>query len=205
VSVITADPKSSGGARWSYLAAWGWGVGTGGDKATRGQGDKATRGQGDKEKSAKEFLRRVYENVPAFPSGARGATTTFENGVGDILISWENEALRAVQEFGEDKLEVVVPSVSILAEPAVAWVDASIDEHKNRAVAEEYLRYLYSPEGQELAAKDFYRPRSKQAEEKFPGRFAKVELFTIEDLGGWVAVQKKHFASGGILDQVRRR
>ncbi len=179
-----------GGARWSYLAAW----------------EFAMRKNNRDEAKAGEFLRRLYRNVPAFPSGSRGATTTFvQNEVGDVLLAWENEALQSIQEFGAEKLQIVVPSLSILAEPSVAWVDASIDGHHNRPAAEEYLKYLYSEEAQELAAKDFYRPRSKEAMKKFPGRFADVQLFTIEELGGWKVVQKKHFASGGIFDQVRRK
>jgi sulfate/thiosulfate transport system substrate-binding protein len=190
VSVVTPDPKSSGGARWSYLAAW----------------EFAMRKNNRDEAKAGEFLRRLYRNVPAFPSGSRGATTMFvQNEIGDVLLAWENEALQSIQEFGKEKLQIVVPSLSILAEPSVAWVDASVDEHQNRPAAEEYLKYLYSEEAQELAAKDFYRPRSKEAMEKFPGRFADVQLFTIEELGGWKVVQKKHFASGGIFDQVRRK
>lgn len=190
VSVITPNPKTSGGARWNHLAAWGY----------------ALQQSGGDEEKAKDFLRRLYKNVPVLDSGARGATTTFvERGIGDVLIAWENEALLAVHKFGKDKFDIVVPSVSILAEPPVAVVDRVVDKHGTRAVAQAYLEYLYSPVGQELAAKNFYRPRDASVAQKYAGQFPNLKLFTIDDLGGWSKVHKAHFADGGIFDQIYTR
>jgi sulfate transport system substrate-binding protein len=188
VSIITPNPKTSGGARWNYLAAWGY----------------ALRQPGGNEQKAKEFVAQLYKNVPVLDSGARASTTTFvQRGLGDVFLSWENEAYLAIKELGPDKFEIVVPSVSILAEPSVAVVDKVVDKKKTRDVAEAYLKFLYTPEGQELAAENYYRPRDAQVAEKYKDNFKKVELLTIDgDFGGWAAAQKKHFADGGIFDQI---
>ncbi len=187
VSVITPNPKTSGGARWNYLAAWGY----------------ALKKNGGKEAKAKEFVAQLLKNVPVLDSGARGATNTFvQRGLGDVLLAWENEAFLAVNELGKDKFEIIVPSLSILAEPPVSVVDKFADKHGTRQVAEEYLKYLYTKEGQEIAAKNYYRPRLKSVAAKYD-HFAKVKLFTIDDVfGGWQKAQKTHFADGGTFDQV---
>jgi sulfate transport system substrate-binding protein len=187
VSVITPNPKTSGGARWNLLAAWGYALKKGGD-----------------ETKAKDFLAKLFKNVPVLDTGARGATTTFvQRGVGDVFISWENEAFLAVKEFGADKLEIVVPSVSILAEPPVTVVDRFAKKHGTEEVAKAYLDYLYSDEGQDIAGRNFYRPRSAQAAAKYAGVFPKVELFTIDEVfGGWAKAQKTFFADGGVFDQI---
>lgn len=187
LAVITANPKTSGGARWNYLAAWGYTLKKGGDEA-----------------KAKEFVSRLYKNVPVLDSGARGSTTTFvERGIGDVLIAWENEALLAVNELGKDKFEIVIPSVTILAEPPVSLVDKVVDRRGTRAAAQAYLEYLYSEEGQEIAAKHFYRPRNGSVASKHAATFPNVALFTIDDLfGGWQKAQKAHFSDGGIFDQI---
>ncbi len=186
VSVITPNPKTSGGARWNYLAAWGYAV-----------------KQGEPESGAREFVRRLYKNVPVLDSGARGATTTFaQRGIGDVLLAWENEAFLAMHELGKDKFEIVVPSLSIVAEPAVSVVDKVANRHGTAAVAKAYLEYLYSPEGQEIAARNYYRPRLKQVADKYQSRFRSVTLFNIGMLGGWQKVQKKHFDEGGIFDSI---
>jgi len=187
VSVITPNPKTSGGARWNYLAAWGYAL------KKFGSPDKA-----------KQFVGDFYKNVPVLDTGARGSTITFvERGVGDVLLAWENEAFLAVKEFGKDKFEIVAPSVSILAEPPVAVVDTVADKKGTRAVAEAYLKYWYTREGQEIAARNFYRPRDAEIAGKFADSFAKVELFTIDDVfGGWTKAQSEHFADGGIFDQI---
>jgi sulfate transport system substrate-binding protein len=187
VQIITPNPKTSGGARWNYLAAWGF----------------AFKKYGSEEK-AKEFLRSLYKQVPVLDTGARGATVTFvERGQGDVLLAWENEAYLSVQEFGADKFEIVTPSVSILTEPPVAVVDTVVERHGTRAVSEAYLAFLYGKEGQEIAAKNFYRPRLKEVAEKYAGQFAQTNLFTIDEVfGGWQQAQKKHFAEGGIFDQI---
>lgn len=187
ISVITPNPKTSGGARWNYLAAWGYPLKNGGDEA-----------------KAKIFVSQLYKNVPVLDSGARGSTTTFvERGIGDVLIAWENEAYLAVNELGPDKFEVINPSVSILAEPPVALIDKIADKHKTRAVAQAYLEYLYSPLGQEIAAKHYYRPRLAEVAAKYSQRFPKINLFTIDELfGGWQKAQKTHFADGGMFDQI---
>ena len=187
VSVITPNPKTSGGARWNYLAAWGYGL------KKYGSADKA-----------REFVGNIYKNVPVLDTGARGSTITFvERGVGDVLLAWENEAFLAVKEFGKDKFEIVAPSVSILAESPVAVVDTVADKKGTRAAAEAYLKYWYTSEGQEIAARNFYRPRDADTARKFEGSFAKVELFTIDELfGGWTKAQSAHFADGGIFDEI---
>jgi sulfate transport system substrate-binding protein len=187
VSVITPNPKTSGGARWNYLAAWGYAL-------------KKT----GSENKARQFVADVYKNVPVLDSGARGATTTFvERGIGDVLLAWENEALLALKELGPDKFDIVAPSVSILAEPPVALVDKVVDRKGTRAVAQAYLEYLYSPEGQDIAGQNYYRPIDPKAAAKYEKQFPKVELFTIDQLfGGWDKAQKAHFADGGVFDQI---
>ena len=188
VSVITPNPKTSGGARWNHLAAWGY----------------ALRQPGGNEAKAKDFLGKLYKNVPVLDSGARGATTTFvERGIGDVLIAWENEAYLAVKELGPTKFDIITPSVSILAEPPVAVVDKFADKHGTRKVAEAYLNYLYTDGAQDIIAKNYYRPATDKAAKKYASQFAKVNLFTIEQVaGGWTAAQKAHFADGGIFDQI---
>jgi sulfate/thiosulfate transport system substrate-binding protein len=188
VSVITPNPKTSGGARWNHLAAWGY----------------ALKQPNGNEASATEFLRKLYKNVPVLDSGARGATTTFvERGIGDVLIAWENEAILAIKELGPDKVEIVAPSVSILAEPPVTVVDKVVDRHNTRKQAEAYLKYLYSTEGQEIAAQNYYRPIDEAVAKKYASQFPKVKLFTIEDVaGGWAKAQKEHFADGGLFDKI---
>ena len=188
VSVISPNPKSSGGARWNYLAAWGYEL---------GRTNKS-------ESKAKEFVTAIYKNVPVLDSAARGSTTTFvERGIGDVFISWENEAFLAVNELGKDKLEIVVPSVSILAEPSVAVVDKVVDKRRTRAIAQAYLEYLYTPEGQEIAAKHYYRPRLVEVGKKYAKNFAQVKLFTIDEVfGGWTKATKAHFADGANFDQI---
>ena len=186
VAVITPNPKTSGGAQWNFLAAWEFG------KRRYGE-DKA---QG--------FISNIYKNVPVLDSGARGSTTTFvERAVGDVLISWENEAFLALKEYGSDKFEIVIPSLSILAEPPVAIVDKVVDKKGTRQIAEAYLQYLYSEEGQEIVAKHFYRPTNPNVAEKHTGKFPKIELFKIDDaFGGWKNAHKIHFADGGTFDQI---
>ncbi|NVN88036.1 MAG: sulfate ABC transporter substrate-binding protein [Rhodopseudomonas sp.] len=187
VSVITPNPKTSGGARWNYLAAWGY----------------ALKKSGSQE-GARDFVASIYKNVPVLDTGARGSTVTFvERGVGDVLLAWENEAFLAVKEFGKDKFEIVAPSVSILAEPPVAVVDKVVDTKGTRAVAEAYLKHWYTQEGQEIAARNFYRPRDAEIAKKYTNAFAKVELFTIDDVfGGWTKAQTEHFAEGGVFDKI---
>jgi sulfate transport system substrate-binding protein len=189
VQVITPNPKTSGGARWNYLAAW----------------EYAKRKGGGSDAKAKEFITALFKNVPVLDSGARGATTTFvQRGIGDVLLAWENEAYLALDEQ-KDKVEIVVPSMSILAEPPVAVVDKVVARKGTKAAAEAYLQFLYSPEGQEIAAKHHYRPRDEKVAAKYASRFAKVELFTIDKaFGGWQAAQKAHFADGGTFDQIYR-
>lgn len=188
VSVITANPKTSGGARWNYLAAWGY----------------ALKQPGGSDAQAKEFVTKLYKNVPVLDSGARGSTTTFlERGIGDVLIAWENEALLAIKELGQDKVQIIVPAQSILAEPPVALVDKVVDKHGTRKVSEAYLQYLYSDEGQELIAKNFYRPIGEKAALKYAAQFPKIRLFTIDEVfGGWAKAQKTHFADGGSFDLI---
>ena len=187
VQIITANPKTSGGARWNYLAAWGY----------------ALRQPGGTDEKARQFVREVYKKVPVLDSGARGSTITFvQRQIGDVLLAWENEAYLALEE-SPVKLEIVVPSVSILAEPPVAVVDKVVDRRGTRALAEAYLQYLYSPEGQEIAAKRHYRPRDQNVAARFASNFAKVKLFSIDEVfGGWQKAQKTHFADGGVFDQI---
>lgn len=188
ISVITPNPKTSGGARWNYLAAWGY--------AQR-------RPEGNEEK-AREFVTNLFKNVPVLDSGARGSTTTFaERGIGDVLLAWENEALLLLRELGKDKFDLVVPSVSILAEPPIAVVDRFADKHGTRDVAGEYLQYLYSDEGQEIAARHHYRPRNSAVAAKYAADFPAIKLFTVDEaFGGWNEAQKKHFADGGNFDRL---
>ncbi len=188
VAVIAPNPKTSGGARWAYLGAWGY----------------ALQKPGGNERSAKEFVRKLYKNVPVLDSGARGSTTTFgQRNIGDVLVSWENEAYLLVNELGKDKFQIVTPSVSILAEPPVAVVDRNVDKHGTRAVAEAYLKFLYSEAGQELAVKHHYRPRSAAVAKKHAGELANLKLFTVDQVfGGWQKAQAAHFADGGTFDQI---
>jgi len=187
VSVITPNPKTSGGARWNYLAAWSW----------------AKKQPGGSDATAREFVKKLYQHVPVLDTGARGSTTTFaQRGIGDVAISWENEAWLATKELGPDKFEIVIPSISILAEPPVAVVDKVVLRRGTRTVAEEYLKYLYTPEGQEIAARNYYRPRDPQVAAKHQELFPKLELVTIKDFGGWTQAQKQHFADGGVFDQI---
>jgi len=189
-AVITPNPKTSGGARWNYLAAWGF----------------AQKKYGSEQK-AQQFVAQLFGNVPVLDSGARGATTTFvERGIGDVLIAWENEALLALKELGPDKFDIVAPSVSILAEPPVAVVDKVVDKKGTRAVAQAYLEFLYSAEGQDLAGSNYYRPIDPGAAAKYAKQFPKINLFTIEQVfGGWGKAQKTHFADGGVFDQIYTR
>ncbi|WP_422646056.1 sulfate ABC transporter substrate-binding protein [Xenorhabdus kozodoii] len=191
VAVVTPNPKTSGGARWNYLAAWGYGL-------AHNNQDQA---------KAKAFVRELYKNVEVLDSGARGATNTFvERGIGDVLIAWENEALLAINALGKGKFEIVTPSMSILAEPTVSVVDKVVDKRGTRELATEYLKYLYSPVGQDIAAKNYYRPRDKAIAEKYRAIFPDLKLFTIDAVfGGWDSAQKMHFATGGTFDDIIRR
>ena len=188
VSVITPNPKTSGGARWNYLAAWAW----------------ALKQPGGSEQTAEAFVKKVYANVPVLDSGARGSTVTFvERGIGDVLLAWENEALLAVKQLGPSKVEVVVPSVSILAEPPVSVVDKVVERHGTRKVAEAYLNFLYTKQGQEISAQNYYRPRDAEIAAKYASQFPKVPLVTIGDVfGGWDKAQAAHFADGGSFDRI---
>ncbi len=188
IEVITPNPKTSGGARWNYLAAWGYSL----------------KQPGGNEASAKEFVKKIFGNVKVLDSGARGSTTTFaERGIGDVLIAWGNEAYLAVKELGPEKFDIVTPSLSILAEPPVSVVDKVVDKRGTRKVAEEYLKYLYSPEGQDIAGKNYYRPTDTKVAAKYTKQFAPVKLFTIDDVaGGWTKAQKTHFSDGGVFDQI---
>jgi sulfate transport system substrate-binding protein len=187
VEVITPNPKTSGGARWNYLAAWGY----------------ALKQPGGDDAKAKDLVTKIYKNTKVLDTGARGSTTTFvERGIGDVLIAWENEAHLSLKELG-DKFEIVTPSISILAEPPVTVVDKNVDKKGTRKLAEEYLSYLYSPEGQDIAGKNFYRPTDAKVAEKYAKQFAPVKLFTIDEVfGGWAKAQKTHFDDGGIFDQI---
>jgi len=187
IQVITPNPKTSGGAQWNYLAAW----------------EYAKRKYGGDEKG-KEFVAKLYKNVPVLDSGARGSTTTFvERGIGDVFISWENEAFLAIKELGKDKFEIVIPSLSILAQPPVTIVDKVVDKRGTRKQAEAYLQYLYTEEGQELAARHFYRPTNETVATKHAEQFLKVNLFTIDEaFGGWTTASKTHFRDGGTFDQI---
>jgi sulfate/thiosulfate transport system substrate-binding protein len=188
ISVITPNPKTSGGARWNYLAAWAY----------------ALKQPGGNEDRARDFVSRLYKNVPVLDSGARGSTTTFvQREIGDVLIAWENEAFLSLKELGPDKVEIVVPPQSILAEPPVAIVDKVVDKKGTRSVAQAYLEYLYTPEGQAIAAKNYYRPRLESVVKKYASTFPKITLVTIDDVfGGWQKAQKTHFADGGVFDQI---
>lgn len=188
VSVITPNPKTSGGARWNYLAAYGFAL---------------KQNDGNEEK-AREFIGQLFKNVPVLDSGARGSTNTFvQQGIGDVLIAWENEAFLSIDEFGEDKFEIVVPSISILAEPPVAIVDKVADKRGTREVAEAYLNYLYTEEGQTIAAEHYYRPRLEEVAKKFEDQFPQIELLTVDDdFGGWQNAQSTHFSDGGVFDQI---
>jgi sulfate transport system substrate-binding protein len=188
VSVITPNPKTSGGARWNYLAAWAW----------------ALRQPGGNEASAKAFVAKLYKNVPVLDAGARGSTTTFvERGIGDVLIAWENEALLAIKELGPGKFEIVAPSLSILAEPPVAVVDKVAGKHGTREVAQAYLQYLYSDAGQEIVAKNFYRPRNPAVAAKYASQYPRLNLVTVNDVfGGWKKAHETHFADGALFDQI---
>lgn len=190
VQVITPNPKTSGGARWNFLAAWGFAL-------------KKYK----TEDKAKDFVTRLFKNVPVLDSGARGSTTTFvERGIGDVLLAWENEALLATRELGEGKFQIVAPSLSILAEPPVTWVDKNVQKHGTEKVAKAYLNYLYSQEGQEIAAKNYYRPRSKNILAKYEKQFPKVKLFTLQSVfGNWQSAQKKFFNDGGVFDQIYQK
>jgi sulfate transport system substrate-binding protein len=187
VEVVTPNPKTSGGARWNYLAAWGYAL-------------RQPKGNAD---SAQKFLKQLFQNVKVLDSGARGSLTTFaERGIGDVLLAWENEAYLAVKELGPEKFEIVTPSVSILAEPPVTVVDKYAKKHGTVAIANAYLQYLYSPEGQDIAGKHYYRPSDPKVAAKYAKQFAPVKLFTIKDFGGWSAAQQAHFADGGVFDQI---
>ena len=187
VQVITPNPKTSGGARWNYLAAWGY----------------ALRTWNNDESKACEFIGKFFKNVPVLDTGARGSTNTFLRGMGDVLIAWENEALLAVNKLGGEQLEIVVPSISIVAEPPVTVIDKNVDRHGTRKVAEAYLKHLYSKQGQEICARHYYRPSDPEVLAQYQSQFPKVDLFTIGDyFGGWQEAQKKHFSDGGIFDQI---
>ncbi|HXW84057.1 MAG TPA: sulfate ABC transporter substrate-binding protein [Candidatus Binataceae bacterium] len=188
ISVITPNPKTSGGARWNFLAAYGY----------------ALRRPGGNDAGAKDFVTRLYKNVPVLDSGARGSTTTFvERGIGDVLIAWENEALMSIKDFGKDKFEIVAPSVSVLAQPPVALVDKVAKRKGTTEVADAYLHYLYSPQGQDIIGRNFYHPIDAAAAAKYQGQFSKLKLFTVNDtFGGWRKAQQKFFADGGVFDQI---
>ncbi|BCA65599.1 sulfate ABC transporter substrate-binding protein [Fluviibacter phosphoraccumulans] len=188
IEVVTPNPKTSGGARWNFLAAWGY----------------ALKQPGGNDQKARELVTNIYKNVKVLDSGARGSLTTFtERGIGDVLISWENEAYLSIKELGPDKFDIVTPSLSILAEPSVAVVDKVVDRRGTRKVATAYLEYLYTPIGQEIAARHYYRPRNKEIAAKYSGNFAKVKLFTIDQVfGGWEKAQKTYFGDGGVFDQI---
>ncbi|WEF33133.1 sulfate ABC transporter substrate-binding protein [Pseudoduganella chitinolytica] len=191
IQVITPNPKTSGGARWNHLAAYGY----------------ALRQPGGSDASARDYLKKLYKNVPVLDSGARGATTTFvERGIGDVLIAWENEALLAIKELGPDKVQIVAPSVSILAEPPVAIVDKVVDKRGTRKVAEAYLNFLYTDAAQELIAKNYYRPTVEKEAKKYAAQFPNVKLFTLSEVAGdWTRAQKTHFADGGVFDQIYQK
>ncbi|HEY1709829.1 MAG TPA: sulfate ABC transporter substrate-binding protein [Rhizomicrobium sp.] len=187
IQVVTPNPKTSGGARWSYLAAWAY----------------AQKAAGGDPSAGKAFVQKLYSHVPVLDTGARGSTTTFtERGIGDVLLSWENEAYLALDELGRDKYQIVYPTVSILAEPPVAVVEKNAERHGTTKVAEAYLQFLYSKDGQEIAAKNYYRPRDPAVAAAYAGKFPKLSMMTIEDFGGWDKAQKTHFADGGVFDQI---
>jgi sulfate/thiosulfate transport system substrate-binding protein len=187
ISVITPNPKTSGGARWNYLAAWAW----------------AKHQPGGSDAKAKEYVKTLFQHVPVLDAGARGSTTTFvQRGIGDVLLAWENEALLAVKELGPDKVEVVIPSLSILAEPSVAVVDKVVLRRGTREVATEYLSHLYSKEGQEIIAQNYYRPRDPEIAAKYTAQYPKLNLVTIQEFGGWAKAQAEHFSNNGVFDQI---
>jgi sulfate/thiosulfate transport system substrate-binding protein len=187
ISVITPNPKTSGGARWNYLAGWAW----------------ALQQPGGTEATAKEYVRKLFKNVPVLDTGARGSTTTFvQRGIGDVLLAWENEAFLSIKELGADKVQIVLPSLSILAEPPVTVVDKVVLRRGTREIATQYLNYLYTPEAQEIIAKNFYRPIDEKVAAKYASQFPKIKLVTIADFGGWAKAQKQHFADGGVFDQI---
>jgi sulfate/thiosulfate-binding protein len=187
IQAITPNPKTSGGARWNYLAAWAW----------------ALKQPGGNAATAQAFIQKLYKQVPVLDSGARGSTTTFtERGIGDVLLAWENDAHLALQELGPGKVEIVYPSISILAEPPVAVVDKVVDRKGTRTAAEAYLKFLYSPQAQDLIGKNFYRPRNADAAAKYASRFPKIPMVTIAAFGGWTKAQATHFADGGVFDQI---
>jgi sulfate/thiosulfate transport system substrate-binding protein len=187
ISVITPNPKTSGGARWNYLAGWAW----------------ALQQPGGSEATAKEYVRKLFKNVPVLDTGARGSTTTFvQRGIGDVLLAWENEAFLSIKELGADKVQIVLPSLSILAEPPVTVVDKVVLRRGTREIATQYLNYLYTPEAQEIIAKNFYRPIDEKVAAKYASQFPKIKLVTIADFGGWAKAQKQHFADGGVFDQI---
>jgi len=188
IGVVTPNPKTSGGARWNYLAAWAY----------------ALKKNGNNDAGAKDFVAAIYRNVPVLDSGARGSLTTFlERGIGDVFLSWENEAFLAIKELGPDRVDIVVPSLSILAEPPITLIDKVADRKGTRKVAEEYLRFWYTPEAQEIAARNFYRPIDPKVAAKYARQFVKVDLIKIDDVfGGWQKAQKTHFADGGVFDQI---
>lgn len=191
INVVTPNPKTSGGARWNYLAAWGY----------------ALRHNNNDQAKAQAFVKALYDNVQVLDTGARGSTTTFvERGIGDVLIAWENEALLAVEQLGKDQFEVITPSVSILAEPTVAVVDSVVEKNGTKEVSEAYLKYLYSKQGQTIAAKNYYRPRDAEVLKQFTASFPSLTLFTVDqEFGGWQKAQKEHFATDGIFDQITKR
>lgn len=188
IGIVTPNPKTSGGARWNYLAAW----------------EFAKRKNGGSDDAAKEFVAKLFKNVPVLDSGARGSTTTFvQRGIGDVALSWENEAFLVLKEFGADKFDIVVPSLSILAEPSITVVDKNVKKKGTAEVAKAYLDYWYTDEGQEIAAKNYYRPRNQAIAAKYPQNFAKLDLFTIDEaFGGWTKAQKEHFGDSGLFDQI---
>ncbi|MGQ0699179.1 MAG: sulfate ABC transporter substrate-binding protein [Panacagrimonas sp.] len=187
VSIITPNPKTSGGARWNYLAAYAW----------------ALKAYSNDDAKAKDYLAKLFKNVPVLDSGARGSTTTFvQRGIGDVLLAWENEAFLSLEEFGNDKFEIVVPSLSILAEPPVTVVDKVVDKRGTRKLAQAYLEFLYTKEGQELAGKHHYRPTDPEVAAKYATKFPKLDLVTIEQFGGWAKAQPEHFGEGGVFDQI---
>jgi sulfate/thiosulfate-binding protein len=190
VAVITPNPRTSGGARWNYLAAWGY----------------ALKKNGGSEAKAREFVTALLKNVPILDSGARGAASTFtQRGIGDVLITWENEALLSIREIGKSKFELVMPSISILAEPPVAWVDEFAKKHGTEEMAQEYLKFLYTPEGQEIGAKHYFRPRLEAIGKKHESDFPRLNLFTVDEVfGGWQQAQKTHFSEGGVFDQIQQ-
>lgn len=190
ISVITPNPKTSGGARWNYLAAWAYSL----------------KKNGPDESKAKDFVGKLYKNVPVLDTGARGSTTTFvERGIGDVLLAWENEAFLALKELGPDKFEIVLPSLSILAEPPVTVVDKIVDKRGTRKVAEAYLQYLYTEEGQEIAAQNYYRPTLESVAKKYEKQFPKINLIKVDEFGGWQKAQATHFSDGGTFDQIYQR